>query len=48
MLFFFFHKIGKQATCRDKNRLVPVGEGRRGRERVWEGEYGANTMYTCM
>jgi hypothetical protein len=23
-------------------------EGRGGRERVWEGEYGANTVYSCM
>jgi hypothetical protein len=36
-------------------RTSPVGEeevvsaGREeGGERVWEGEYGVNTMYTCM
>jgi hypothetical protein len=22
--------------------------GEEGGEKVWEGEYGANTMYTCM
>jgi hypothetical protein len=27
--------------------LVPVGVGADG-ERVWEGEYSANTVYTCM
>jgi hypothetical protein len=27
--------------------LAPVG-GEGGRERVWEHEYGANTVYTCM
>jgi hypothetical protein len=23
-------------------------QGRGGEERVWEGEYGGNTVYTCM
>jgi hypothetical protein len=27
--------------------LVSVGGGRGG-ERVWEGEYSANTVYSCM
>jgi hypothetical protein len=27
--------------------VVPVGRGGSG-ERVWEGEYGSNTVYTCM
>jgi hypothetical protein len=27
--------------------LVPVGGGGYG-ERVWEGEYAINTVYTCM
>jgi hypothetical protein len=27
--------------------LVPVGGGGHGK-RVWEGEYRANTVYTCM
>jgi hypothetical protein len=28
-------------------RLILVGGGRVG-ERVWEGEYSLNTVYTCM
>jgi hypothetical protein len=27
--------------------MTPVGGGRY-KERVWEGEYGENIMYTCM
>jgi hypothetical protein len=27
--------------------LVPVGGGRMWGYRVWEGEHGANTVYTC-
>jgi hypothetical protein len=28
--------------------LVPVVGGGEGRQRIWEGEYSANTVYTCM
>jgi hypothetical protein len=28
--------------------LIPVVWGGGGGERVWEGEYGANKVYTCM
>jgi hypothetical protein len=34
---------GQNRSC--LGRLIPVGGGK---ERVWEGEYSANTMYTCM
>jgi hypothetical protein len=27
---------------------VGTGEGGESGERAWEGEYGANTVYTCM
>jgi hypothetical protein len=40
-----FYKIGKQEG---QNRLVPVRVGERMWELVKEGEYGANTVYTCM
>jgi hypothetical protein len=45
--FFFFYKIGEQ-----EGRTGPVWEvgasGRGNGGRAWEGEYGANIMYTCM
>jgi hypothetical protein len=48
-LFYFFYKIREQ-----EGRTGPVWEGwyqweeERGEERMWEGEYVATTVYTCM
>jgi hypothetical protein len=44
MSFFFFYKIRemKGKTCPVWG-VVPVGGGK-----MWEGEYGTNTVYTCM
>jgi hypothetical protein len=44
MSFFFFHKTREQDLSRG---LVAVGRGG-GEKRAWEGEYGANTVYSCM
>jgi hypothetical protein len=51
MSFFFFYKIGEQ----ENETGLPLGEGARRwgeqgrvRKRVWEGEYSANSVYTCM
>jgi hypothetical protein len=50
-LFLFLQnwKIeGWNRCCRGGGeRLILVGGGRVG-ERVWEGEYSLNTVYTCM
>jgi hypothetical protein len=47
MSLFFLYTIGEQ-----KHRTSPawgVNTGGRGcGEMVWEGEYGTNTVYTCM
>jgi hypothetical protein len=51
VIFFFFYKIGEQ-ECRTGPVLGGGGwyqcEGGGGGERAWEGEYGANIVYTCM
>jgi hypothetical protein len=47
--FFFFYKIGEQEqnrSCRGGGRVQVGGEGCG--KSTWEGEYSANTMYTCM
>jgi hypothetical protein len=46
-LFCFTKSENKKAERVLPGALVPVGWGG-GRERVWEGEYSANTVYTCM
>jgi hypothetical protein len=46
----FLYKIGEQEGKTDPVVVVGVWyqwEGEGGGERVWEGEYGANTGYTC-
>jgi hypothetical protein len=46
--FLFFYKIKEQeGRTGTVWGLVPVVGGRYG-ERVWEGEYSANTVYTCV
>jgi hypothetical protein len=49
MSFFLFYKIRKQEgrTGPTWGKLVLVG-GEGGGERVKEGEYGTNTVDTCM
>jgi predicted ATP-grasp superfamily ATP-dependent carboligase len=47
MPFFSFTKSEKRAEQILSRALVPVGGGG-GVERVKEGEYDANTVYTCM
>jgi hypothetical protein len=46
---FFFYKTGEQesGSCTVWGGWYQW-EGRGYGERVWEGEYGANTVYTCM
>jgi hypothetical protein len=47
---FFFHLQNQRTGGHNRSclgGLVPVG-GVRSREREWEGEYSANTVYTCM
>jgi hypothetical protein len=50
MSLFFLYKTGEQesGTGPFLEGLAPVGGGGGGGERVWKGEYGANTMYSCM
>jgi hypothetical protein len=45
--FSFFYKVREQKgrTGLVWWKLVPVGGGR---EKVWKGAYGANTVYTCV
>jgi hypothetical protein len=49
--FFFFYKTGEQegrtGLVWDGGGWYQCEEGG-GRERAWEGEYGANTVYTWM
>jgi hypothetical protein len=48
MLFSFFKKLENwKAEQVLPGGLEPVGKGGCG-ERVWEGKYGANVVYTCM
>jgi hypothetical protein len=48
MLFFFFYKIwAQEGGTGPVWGLTSVGGGRGG-ERVSEGEYSANTVFTCM
>jgi hypothetical protein len=46
LFLFFLYKIGEQ-DLPGVEGLVPM-EGRVGGEIGKEGEYGANTVYTCM
>jgi hypothetical protein len=47
MSFIFFHKTKEQEGRTGPDWGVPVGGGRMW-EKAWEGEYGANIVYTCM
>jgi hypothetical protein len=52
-VIFFFYKIREKEGRKGPvwvgagEELVPVREGGGGGESVWEGEYSANTVYTC-
>jgi hypothetical protein len=48
-IFFFVYKIrGQEVRTGSAWGLGTSVQEERGGERVWEGEYGANTVYTCM
>jgi hypothetical protein len=47
IIFFFIETENRRAEQVLSCRMVPVGRGRC-KERVQEGEYNGNIMYTCM
>jgi hypothetical protein len=46
-MFELYNKLFKKLVLPGRWRVVLVGGGRRW-ERIREGEYGSNTVYTCM